>query len=146
MKSGLVSMYLLFASYNISLHKSPPFEIISSYSESWTAGIRNGGTGIDYYFTTHILTNEGIQFDSLWSGNHRMVVTVVKGAVYDPKATFSRNDTVILRATLIQKGKVEEINSPITYAGAALISYFIKSKRYYYTVSEMKQKKAKPRP
>jgi len=35
MKTGFIGVLFLIAS-----HKSTPFEIISAYSESWTAGIK----------------------------------------------------------------------------------------------------------
>lgn len=143
---GLISILFFIASNKIEVHTSPPFEISSGYSESWTAGIRNGGSGIDYYFKTIIRSGETIHFDSLWTANNGMALTAVKGNVYDPKAVFSKNDTIILRATLIIKGKVLPVKPPKAYAGAALISYSIHSKKQYYTVRQMEQKKAQPRP
>ena len=124
-------------------NKKDYFTLLSATSQSWTAGIPSGGSGIDYYFKVKINTEEIISFDSAWINNSSFEIFIAKetAAISNQPIKFSKGDYIILRVSEIKNKNIKAQNSkpPIEYNGAALISYKVTDKQEYFIIKEIKK-------
>lgn len=141
MKYILLSTLLCFG-----IIKETHFIVLNAHYEEWTAGAKGSGSGVEYYLKTVITTSDAIKFDSLWTDNKVIPLIVVKGKVYDPKASIAKNDTVMLRASHKNNSKAIPVKPPVAYKGAALISYTVNGAKHYYTVTKIQKKQSLPHP
>ena len=130
-------------SENKTEKKKDYFTLLSATSQSWTAGIPSGGSGIDYYFKVKINTEEKISFDSAWINNSSFEIFISKetAAISSQPIKFSKGDNIILRVSEIKNKNIKKQNSkpPIEYNGAALISYKVTDKQEYFIIKEIKK-------
>lgn len=124
-------------------NKKDYFTLLNATSQSWTAGIPSGGSGIDYYFKVKINTEEKISFDSAWINNSSFEIFISKetAAISSQPIKFSKGDNIILRVSEIKNKNIKTQNSkpPIEYNGAALISYKVTDKQEYFIIKEIKK-------
>jgi hypothetical protein len=124
--------------------------LLSATSQRWVAGVESGGRGIDYSFRVRITTQQEISFDSAWIDNRAHGVAVSKGTarVSNQPVTISNGDSLVLRVSVLEESATlaRESRSPITYSGAALISFHVNGKRYYLVINDIKSQKANYRP
>lgn len=138
--------FLLFTAFLlINVCSNKHFTILSATSESWVAGAKTGGSGVDYTFKIVVKTSKGLKFDSMWVDNKAIKVQAVKGTVYDPKSVFVLNDTIKLKATYKVEANPSTQKPPIEYKGAALIRYFVGGKKNYQVVEKLEAIKGRPR-
>ena len=130
-------------SENKTEKKKDYFTLLSATSQSWTAGIPSGGSGIDYYFKVKINTEEKISFDSAWINNSSFEIFISKetAAISSQPIKFSKGDNIILRVSEIKNKNIKKQNSKplIEYNGAALISYKVTDKQEYFIIKEIKK-------
>lgn len=124
---------------------------INSYSENWVAGVQGGGRGIEYYFNFKILTADKIEFDTLWINNKAFKTYLQnnKKTVSDKPITFSKNDTVVVRASEFVNERIptnQVAKAPISYKGTALLRYTVNKKNYYYSIKKIIKKESIYRP
>ncbi len=126
------------------------FTVIKATQEHWHAGVRDGGSGTDYFIKLLVNTNKPISFDSLWVANTRLKVKVVKnGALLINHSEISKGDTITLRSTLLKRDDVkpETILSPITKDDLqVLIQYYLDNKGNYYLTNDLEEVKGPLRP
>lgn len=130
--------------------KKEYFKLLTTISESWTAGIQSGGSGIEYYLKIKITTGEKIFFDTLWINNKAFNIFISKesSSVSSEPVKFGNGDIITLRATDLrnQYTKTVTVNPPINYIGAALFGYSINGKQEYFIVKEIKKQISPNRP
>ena len=128
---------ILFSSF---LCKKYAIKLIDASSQNWVSGIQSGGSGTEYYFKIKILTEQKIDFDSLWVKNESFKTYLAnKGnGISGKPITFSKNDTITLRASDLSKKNNTTLKTPINYKGVALLRYFVKNKEYYLSIEKIK--------
>lgn len=124
-------------------NKKDYFTLLSATSQSWTAGIPSGGSGIDYYFKVKINTEEKLLFDSAWINNRAFEIFISKetNSISSEPIKYGNGDIIILRVSDIKNKNTKTANSnpPQKFEGAALISYTAKDKREYFIIKEIKK-------
>jgi hypothetical protein len=123
------------------ISKSDAFSLLEATSQNWTAGIPSGGSGTEYYFTVKINTADRVTFDSAWIHDKAFGLFISKNvtSVSQEPVQFSKGDTITLRVTDLVNQNVTTVNSkpPFSFEGAALISYKVKDKQFYYLIKEI---------
>ena len=56
----------LSCSKQFNLEKISPFVFEESYYQSWIAGVRGGGSGINIYLTLEVSVNKNIQIEGIY--------------------------------------------------------------------------------
>ncbi len=128
-KNALVFLLLAF----VGCAPKPLFKVANATKTNWYAGKETGPNGLD--FNIFINVNEGVNpiFDSIWIDGW--------GGKLETK---KMNSTLLeVKTTFITKGNADfgvstssRIVAPITYKGAALISYKIDHELKYFIVKE----------
>lgn len=117
------------------------FTLLSATSQSWTAGIPSGGSGTEYYFNVKIKTSHQLLFDSAWINNNafKIFLSKDKTPVSSEPITFSKGDSITLRVSELinPNAKTTKSNPPISFTGAALLSYRVKDKPAYFIIKEI---------
>lgn len=123
------------------ISKSDAFTLLEATSQSWTAGIPSGGSGTEYDFTVKINTADRVTFDSAWIDAKAFGLFISKdvASISQEPVQFSKGDTITLRVTDLVNHNVTTVNSkpPFSFDGAALISYKIDDKQFYYLIKEI---------
>lgn len=126
------------------------FTLLNAISENWTAGIINGGSGIDYYFKIKINTSEKLIFDSAWINNKSFGIYIsrVTTSISNEPVKYGNGDIITLRVSDMknQNSKAVNSNPPKKFDGAALIGLTINGKRDYYIIKEIKKQISPNRP
>ena len=136
------SLILSFALLSAIVCQQSNVKLIDASSKKWTSGLQGGGSGIEYYFKIKILTEQKIEFDSLWIKNKSLKTYLAnkEKSISNGPISFSKNDTIVLRASdLNSKKNAASSGFPINYNGAALIKYFINGKSFYLQVKKIKE-------
>ena len=124
--------------------------LLRATSQRWFAGVASGGKGIDYSFNVRITTHQEIRFDSAWIGNRAHAVAVSKetARVSNQPVTISNGDSIVLRVSVLAENAAEarESRPPITFSGAALISFTVNGKQHYMVIKDIKSQQANYRP
>lgn len=121
--------------------QNPPIKLIKATRQKWSAGIKKGGSGLEYSFY-FIMTSPGnILFDTVWI-NKKAFKTFVpekKGSKSGRPVRYISGDTVVVRATeyINNNQSSAVINPPLKYSGSALVRYSFNSKRMYFTIKEI---------
>jgi len=131
-------------------NKKEYFKLLSATSESWTAGIQSGGSGIEYYLEIKITTAEKIVFDTLWANNKAFEIFISKesGSVSSEPIKYGNGDIITLRATDLknQHTKMTTVIPPINYNGTGLLGYTVNDNREYFIIKEIKKQNSPNRP
>lgn len=136
------------------------FTLLDASYQNWTAGIRGGGSGTEYYFKIKIATDESIVFDTTWINNKALKINVSKntvGKISNTPPVILQNDTVILRSSVFNPSKdsptykqdnttVTNAKPPIEYTGSALLRYYVNSKPYYFIIEDIRKTEGVNRP
>jgi hypothetical protein len=124
-------------------NKKEFFKLLNATSESWTAGVANGGSGIDYYFKIKITTSSNIKFDTAWINNKAFEIYISKetNSVSSQPIKFGNGDTITVRVSDLknQNSKSVNVNPPKKYDGAALVGFTVNGKRNYFNIKEIKK-------
>jgi hypothetical protein len=131
-------------------NKKDFFTLLSATSQSWTAGIPSGGSGIEYYFKVKINSIDKIKFDIAWINNRKFEIFISKEteAISSEPIKFTKGDIITLRVSDIrnQNLKIENLKPPLNYEGAALIGYTVNDKQEYFIIKEIKKQTSPNRP
>lgn len=121
------------------------FEATSQVNKS---GIKGGISSVEYYFKLKILTNENIEFDSLWINNKvfKPYLSNNKPSISNQAPVFLKNDTITLRVSDLQSKNFSISTPPIKYKGNALLRYKIKGNSHYWTIKKIKSVQGINRP
>lgn len=126
------------------------FTLLSAKSQSWTAGIPSGGSGTDYYFKVKINSSDNLKFENAWINNKKFEIFISKetAAVSSEPIKFTKGDIITLRVSDIrnQNTKTENSQPPISFNGAALISYKANDKLEYLIIKEITKESSPNRP
>jgi len=124
-------------------NKKEFFKLLNATSESWTAGVANGGSGIDYYFKIKITTSSNIKFDTAWINNKAFEIYISKetNSVSSQPIKYGNGDTITVRVSDLknQNSKSVNVNPPKKYDGAALVGFTVNGKRNYFNIKEIKK-------
>jgi len=124
--------------------------LLSATSQRWFAGVESGGKGVDYSFKVRITTHQEISFDIAWIGNRAHAVAVSKetARVSNQPVTISNGDSIVLRVSVLAENAAEarESRPPITFSGAALISFTVNGKQHFLVINDIKSQQASYRP
>ncbi len=128
---------------NIVLEKVPPFSIKEVYFQKWVAGVKEGGSGINLYFTLEN-NKDAVKISEVYFRN-----TVLKAETISPKennyiARFSNENE---REVIMDSDPVKEAQNtppqpfPFTLnENEAVISYDINGDMCFYKISNIEEK------
>jgi hypothetical protein len=147
----LVSNLILFSSCHstnkIASEESTPLRLLNAEYEEWTAGVKDGGRGTEYYFKLNVATSDKVQFDSAWIGGKVFASYVAHKGMGKPvttqPVTFKKGDDITLRVSDLQLPSAPMATTavpPINYKGAALLRYRINGKINYLNVPDLTKK------
>ncbi len=139
-----ISITILFSSL---ICKKEYFLLINSTSVNSNAGIPGEIGGTEYYFKIKVHTDKKLVFDSLWVKNKggKAFVANKSKVVSNTPVSFTKNDTIMVRVSLLDDNKNTTIHSPLKYKGAALLRFYIDNKTKYYPIKEITNVKASKR-
>jgi hypothetical protein len=124
-------------------NKKEFFKLLNATSESWTAGVANGGSGIEYYFKIKITTSDNIKFDTAWINKKAFEIYISKetNSVSSQPIKYGNGDTITVRVSDLknQNSKSVNVNPPKKYDGAALVGFTVNGKRNYFNIKEIKK-------
>ena len=124
--------------------------LLSATSQRWFAGVESGGKGVDYSFKVRVTTHQEIRFDSAWIGNRAHAVAISKetARVSSQPVKVSNGDSIVLRVSVLAENAVNdrELRPPITFSGAALISFTVNGNQHYFVIKDIKSQQASYRP
>lgn len=122
--------------------KGPCLTIIKATSQSWVAGIKNGGKGTNYLITCIAnAPSDKLKVQKLWIGNTFFEVKAVRSLDTYPEETFSAGDTIFIQASrFVSPGepapeKTEPV--PFKYKGEGLIGYRCGKKMKYSSIPKI---------
>lgn len=144
--SAGIFIFLLHTSFCI---KSDYIKLIEATSKYSASGIKGGTNSTEYYFKIKILTEEKIDFDSLWIEKKvfNPFIANSKPSISNQAPTFFKNDTITLRVSDLQsKNSSSVATSPIKYKGSALLIYKVKDSSHYLVIKKIKIIQAVNRP
>ena len=127
------------ANSSVSTTSQKYFNLLSSTSESWVAGIPQGGTGTEYYFKIKITTDSKITFDTAWINKQAFGIFITKdqqGISSEPIKYF-KGDIITLRVSHLSIANVPVSNLPFSYKGVALIRFSVDGKQNYFVIDEI---------
>jgi hypothetical protein len=137
----------------------PMIRVLDATSQTWTAGIAGGGSGINYALKVVILKNKKITFDSAWVNGQAFKIQVIKGAVYNPNPVLNQHDTVILRFSDEHPGRIPvpgeapaqamakpTVKQNFNVPGKIFISYFANNRKQIYTAGPIRKLEPENRP
>ena len=98
---SLSLFYLPFANGQHIKTKENYFSLLQATSQRFSAGMRDGTSGIEYSFFLTINTKESLIFDSVWIGKeaYKVVVTKQRKFISNAPITYTKGDTISLRIT-----------------------------------------------
>lgn len=119
-----------------------PFSLLEAYSQKRISGIAGGASSTEYTFNMIIQTSEGLEFDSLWIGGKVLKVFIGSKSkvISNEPVTFSRNDTVVVRASLSSAVMPVMAGIPVSFSGEALLSYKLNGNKNYYEIRSINKK------
>lgn len=124
-----------------SEQKKEYFTLQNATSQSWTAGIPSGGSGVDYYFKVKINTAEKINFDSAWINNKSFEIFISKEttSISSAPIKYGKGDIITLRVSDLKNKNTKTVisKSPIEHNGVALIGYTVNNKQEYFIIKEI---------
>lgn len=119
-------------------------QLIHATSQSWVAGIRGGGAGINYEFKFKALaSSKDLKFEGLWIKDDFVSFKVCKPFPAMPADGFARKDTLLLHATRFHQvdgfvPPVTEVRKPpFPYKGEALITFTLKGKSKFIEIPQI---------
>lgn len=112
---------------------------IKATSQSWIAGIKNGGKGTNYVITCIAgSSSDKLKIEKLLIGSSELEAKVVKDPdVFPGDGNFSAGDTIYVLASrfISSTGKDEsQVSSAKKHKGEALLSYRCGSKMKYLSI------------
>ncbi len=122
-----------------------PFELLTAWSQKKIPGIVTAGGSTEYGFEFVVLTDEKIGFDSAWIGKNSFKVYLANtsGVISNRPVTIAKNDTVTVRVSFSDNLKPDNNAAPVSYTGAALLSYHLNNgSTNYFEIKSIKNKPA----
>ena len=118
------------------------FEVLNTFSSSWTAGTLQGGSGTEFYFDIIIKSKQKIIFDSIWINNRSSKIFISKKqkSISSAPIDYFKGDTITLRIS-ISNNNIKQVKSPKQITKGALLSYRINDKLKYYTINKIETQK-----
>jgi hypothetical protein len=145
----LVPNLILFSSCHstnkIATEEGTPLRLLNAEYEEWTAGVKDGGRGTEYYFQLNVATSDQVQFDSAWIGGKVFASFVARpsGPVNNQPVSFKKGDNITLRVSDLRLPAAPAASNavpPVNYKGAALLRYRINGKINYLNVPDLTKK------
>lgn len=138
--SILSSLSLLLgckSSKPVSTNSEIPFQIHEAYSKTWVAGVKQGGSGIEYTFEIELGEIEKINFGEIWVNNQKLSSKIVKdNKIVQDQNLLLTNDHVKLRCSG-ERTVDATIKTPIPLEeGQAIISYSLAGNTTQYLLVE----------
>lgn len=118
------------------------FEVLNTFSSSWTAGTLQGGSGTEFYFDIIIKSKQKIIFDSIWINNRSSKIFISKKqkSISSAPIDYFKGDTITLRISM-SNNNIKQVKSPKQITKGALLSYRINDKLKYYTINKIETQK-----
>lgn len=135
----LILFFLFFLSSFCK--KSESVVLIDATSQYSVSGINGGINSTEYFFKIKIITDEKIDFDSIWIDKKVFTPYLAnnKKSISNQPPSFVKNDTIILRVSdLYSKTSAPISNPPIPFKGTALLRYKVKNKISYLIIKTIK--------
>jgi hypothetical protein len=137
--------FLFFPDHQVC--KNRCFEIIKATSQTYVAGIKNGGKGTSYRITCiSSSSSEDLKIDKLWIGQDLLEAKAFKYTGITPEEKFAPGDTIIIEASRFTSGHGENLEQskanippPIKYKGEGLIGYRCGKKTKYRSVKKFEE-------
>lgn len=150
-KITLVSFCILLFSSCMSSKTSNknevPFTLLKATSENWRAGIKQGGSGIEYSFVLKVNEIKNISFDSVWVNDQRLSVKIVRnGKIVVDHSQIVSGDNIKIRCSG-NDDSTEKIASPKKLKENTVLFRYISNKNdfNYYLVENIVKTKSTPR-
>lgn len=137
---------LLLCSFFSQDTQGQGFKLVSATSQGWTAGIKDGGSGINYKFSLVAgQVSTKLKIDQLWIGNKYYAVEASKKYPAKTKDGFLKNDTLYIKVYEFFPSKPVSQNDstpvslplPFKFDGDALFGYTVLKKRKYFIVKKI---------
>lgn len=142
MKTALKILFPLFLfalvsckSTKINSDSGSSFEIMQAYAKPWVAGIKDGGSGIEYTFVLKVGTIEKINFGFVWVNNQKLSSKIVRdNKILPNQELISSGDEIKVRCS--GEKKVDTIIQPpkLIENDQALIGYYVNGESIKYVV------------
>ncbi len=120
-------------------------ELIDATQQSWVAGIRGGGAGVNYEFTVIAgRSSKVLVFEELWVGQQYLSFIASRRFPALAEHGFAKGDTVYVNATRFHEvdgftpPETIQKEPPFDYEGQALLSYKIRRKQHYLVIKSIK--------
>jgi hypothetical protein len=137
---GRLLIIVLFSTFFISaFFFKKDLKLVSATSETWSGGTAGSGSGKEFYFKIKIQTSKPIIFDSVWI-NNKMLATYLANnrlSISQEPIKFTRNDTIIVRASESSLRPSAPSNRPNNFSGEASIRYYLDGKMKYLNVKKI---------
>jgi hypothetical protein len=127
----------------LQFQSTPPLEISAPYYNTWVAGVKGGGSGVNVFLP--LIENGNIDIDSLHFRGEKSAVETRDKLIIGRFMQFSNQKKDLIMSSEPQdeynnkldlKREVSPFNLP---QNACVISYIINGKRLYYKVSNLKK-------
>lgn len=123
------------------LFQSPPIKLIKATRQKRSAGIKIGGSSLEYSFHFIVTRAGNTVFDSVWINKKGLKTFVSKKKISTAGSPikFNKGDTVIVRISesLNDNQSSDSARPPKKYSGAALLSYYFNSKKMYFEIQDI---------
>ena len=128
----------LFSQFNFPKKN---IQLLEASTESWLSGRNDGKSGKEFYIKIKILTNQKIEFDSLWFDNTAMPTFLTNNlpSVSDKPITFSKDEIITVRVSFLNSEIISLQKAPVNYTGEGLLRYYVNSKKKYIVIPKFKQ-------
>lgn len=149
--SALLLSMMLFAACKLVLNNQNvpenPFSVIESEYYEWHAGVRNGGSGINYQIQLLVNVNKPIFFDSIFVNKSAGKLSVIKqNNLLSDQSKIHKGDTLLLMATIL-KNQESKIMSAINHEQVeGHIVYYINSQKTHFAITSFDKMDAPLRP
>ncbi|MEI6881602.1 MAG: hypothetical protein WCK82_09750 [Bacteroidota bacterium] len=111
----------------------PLFKVANATKTNWYAGKETGPNGLDYNIFINLTEGNNPVFDSIWidGWGGKLETKKMNSTLYEVKTTFiTKGNADFGVATSLR------IEAPVSYKGAALISYKVDHELKYFVIKE----------
>lgn len=117
-------------------------ETVKATKQTWIAGTKNGGRGINYQITCVAgAGSDKLKVNGLWVDDQFFEVKAIRTLEVYPDEKFKAGDTIYILASRFIPGEPgsqpeKKVKAPIKYKGEGLLSYVCGGKKKKYNTIE----------
>ena len=149
--SGVISVFILSVflsncgssksdNANYTLTENPPFSIEEVYSQKWIAGIKEGGSGTNIYFTLKNL-EPGTLINEIYFKNKITTAEEKNTLIFVGYFKNDQQDIIMDSDTTNEANNIPPKKSPFQLEeNEAVLSYTYKGIEYYFKVTKIEEK------